>query len=306
MDRSIDRRSFLKRSAAAGTAAVGLSVVGLDELDALAAGRRGCRWGALVQSNEPERDVRAMERRVGRRFATTHHRLPWTNDLNNGFTRWAVGGNRKPIISWFARTRGGAISWRAIADGHHDGWITSQARSLRRLGGSGYFCFAKEPEDEGNPGDWKAAHERVRRIFDNVGVKHYRFLVTLTAATYQKGEAGLWMPNRFDALGVDGYNRHRCFGVEWRSFSKIFSPAHRFARARGRSLYVIESGCVERGPGDKARWIRDARQTIKSWPEIEGFSYNHENTDCNYHLTSSESSLDAFRAMGADRYFGGR
>jgi hypothetical protein len=195
------------------------------------------------------------------------------------------------------------VSWRAIADGRHDGWITSQARSLRSLGGRGYMCFHKEPEDEGNPNDWKDAHQRVRRIFENTGVSGYQWLVTLTAATYQKGEAGRWIPNRYDALGVDGYNRHRCFGVDWRSFDKIFRPARQFARSRGRDLYVIEAGCVERNAGDKAGWLRDARQTIKSWPEIKGFSYNHENTDCNYYVTSSSSALDAFRAMGSDPYF---
>lgn len=303
MDRTIDRRSFLKRTAAAGTAAVGMSVYGLGDLDALAGTGVGCRWGALVQSTNPEVAVRNMEATVRRKFATTHHRLPWTNDLNNGFTRWSVSGNRKPIISWFARTKSGAVSWRAIADGRHDGWITTQARALRALGGQGYMCFAKEPEDEGNPGDWKAAHQRVRNIFDNTGVTGYRWLVTLTAATYQKGEAGLWLPNRYDALGVDGYNRHRCFGVDWRTFGKIFSPSREFARSRGQSLFVIESGCVERSTGEKAAWIRDARETIKGWPEIKGFSYNHENTDCNYFITSSQSSLDAFRAMGADSYF---
>lgn len=303
MDRTIDRRSFLKRSAAAGTAAVGLSVYGLGDIEALAGRGAGCRFGALVQSTDPETDVRNMERKVGRRFATTHHRLPWTNDLNNGFTRWSVSGNRKPIISWFARTRSGPISWSAIANGQHDGWITTQARSLRSLGGQGYFCFAKEPEDEGSPANWKAAYGRVRNIFNNVGVTGYKFLVVLTAATYQKGEAGLWLPNQYEALGVDGYNRHRCFGVDWRSFSRIFSPARNFARARGQSLFVIESGCVERNAGEKAGWLRDARRTIKGWPEIKGFSYNHENTDCNYFITSSTSSLDAFRAMGADSHF---
>jgi hypothetical protein len=303
MDQTIDRRSFLKRTAAAGTAAVGLSVYGLHDLEALAGARRGCRWGALVQSRDPVRDVRSMEERVGRKFATTHHRLPWTNDLNNKFTRWSVATDHRPIISWFARTKSGPVSWRAIAEGRHDGWITNQARSLRSLGGRGYMCFHKEPEDEGSPGDWKAAYQRVHRIFQNTGVSGYRWLIVLTAATYQKGQAGLWLPNAYDGLGVDGYNRHRCFGVDWRSFGKVFAPSRNFARAKGKSMSIIESGCVERNAGEKARWLREARETIKSWPEIKLFSYNHEVTDCNYLLTSSQSSFDAFKAMGRDRYF---
>ncbi|HET9311737.1 MAG TPA: twin-arginine translocation signal domain-containing protein [Actinomycetota bacterium] len=302
MDRTIDRRSFLKQGAAVGTAALGLSVYGLGDLEALA-GRRGCRFGALVLTDDQLTGLKQMEKRLGRRFATTHHRLPWTNDLDNSFTRWSVQTNHRPIVSWFARTKAGPVSWSRIATGGYDGWITSQARSLKRLGGRGYLCFHKEPEDEGTPGDWKAAYRRVRTIFDNTGVSGYKYLVVLTAATFNKGDAAMWLPDRYDGLGVDGYNRHRCFGVDWRSFRKIFAPSRSFAKARGKKLYVIEAGCVERNPGEKAKWLRGARQTIKAWPEIRAFSYNHEVTDCNYLLTSSPSSFRAFRAMGKDPYF---
>ena len=87
------------------------------------------------------------------------------------------------------------------------------------------------------------------------------------------------------------------------TFRTIFEPSRSFAKARGKKLYVIEAGCVERNPGEKAKWLRGARHTIKAWPEIRAFSYNSENTDCNYLLTTSESSLRAFKAMGKDPYF---
>jgi hypothetical protein len=303
MDRTIDRRSFLKRSAVAGTAAVGLSVYGLGDLEALAAKGRHVRWGALCLEGDQQTSVREMERKVGRRFATTHYRMPWTSDLVNGFTRWSASSDHTQVLSWFARTKSGPVSWRSIADGHHDAWITRQARSLRGTGWDGFIAFHKEPEDEGTAEDWQGAYRRVRTIFDNVGVSRFRWVVTLMASTYLAGDAARWIPDRYDLLGVDGYNRYRCRGVDWRSFSKIFRPARSFARARGKDLYIMEIGCVEAEAGRKAEWIRDARATIKRWPEIVGLSYNHENTDCNYYLTSSQSSLDAFKAMGSDRHF---
>jgi hypothetical protein len=302
-DRTIDRRSFLKQGAAVGTAALGLSVYGLGDLEALA-GRRGCRLGALVLVGDQMTAIKQLEKRMGRRLATTHHRLPWKTDLNNSFTRWSVQTGHKPIISWFARENKSApASWGPIASGDEDGWITAQARSLKRLGGRGYLCFHKEPEDEGTPEDWKAAYQRVHQIFNNVGVKGYKYLVVLTAATYNANDAAVWLPNHYDGLGVDGYNRHHCRGVDWRSFRTIFEPSRSFAKARGKKLYVIEAGCVERNPGEKAKWLRGARHTIKAWPEIRAFSYNSENTDCNYLLTTSESSFRAFKAMGKDPYF---
>jgi hypothetical protein len=108
----------------------------------------------------------------------------------------------------------------------------------------------------------------VRQIFDNVGVKGYKHLVVLTAATFNANDAADWLPNRYDGLGVDGYNRHHCRGVDWRSFRTIFEPSRSFAKAKGKKLYVIEAGCVERNL-----------------------------------LTTSESSFRAFKAMGKDPYF---
>jgi hypothetical protein len=306
----IDRREFLKRTALTGGVVATAGTIGLaDLLPAEAA--TGALWGALALPRGGQSDqqdaVRALERAVGRRFATTHYRMPWTSDLVNNFTRWSArSGHNRQILSWFARTQGGTVSWRAIANGQHDGWITRQARSLRGTGWSGYFCFHKEPEDEGNPDDWKAAYGRVRRIFANVGVRRFRWVVCLMASTYSAGQAGQWIPRRYDLLGVDGYNRNNCGGSSgWRSFSKIIGPAYAFARNRDRKLYVIEYGCVEGTAGAKAKWLDSATATIRRWPRIVGVSYNHENTDCNYYADSSGSALRAFRSMGQRAYFGG-
>jgi hypothetical protein len=216
-----------------------------------------------------------------------------------------VDGGRTPILSWFARNKNKSlVGFRKIANGDYDSWITEQARDLRAAGWAGYLCFHKEPEDETNPTDWKDAYARVRQIFDNVGVTSFRWIVCLTATTYRKGTAGQWMPNaRYEAVGVDGNNRYRCKNVDWRSFGQMFSPARDFARSVGRGLYVVEYGCVEGESGRKGAWIDDAKATIKSWPEVEGVSYLHEMSDCNYRINTSTSALSAFRAMGQDSHF---
>lgn len=310
----IDRRDFLKRTAATGggiAASSGLGLgLGLVDMDPAAAGT-GALWGALALprggQGSQEDAVRALERAVGRRFATTHYRMPWTTPLVNNFTRWSDrAGHRKQILSWFARTQSGPVSWRSIANGNHDGWITRQARSLRGTGWSGYFCFQKEPEDEGNPDDWKAAYGRVRRIFGNVGVTRFRWVVCLMASTYNAGQAGRWIPRRYDLLGVDGYNRNHCGGSSgWRSFRQIIDPARDFAARRNRKLFVVEYGCVEGAPGAKAEWFDRAARQIRRWPLIAGVSYNHENTDCNYLAHTSAGALRAFKRMGNSAYFGG-
>jgi hypothetical protein len=299
----MDRRDFLRGTAALGA---GLIIGQAGVLPASADTR--IRWGALCLPRDGQRDqieaVKALQNKVGRKFATTHFRLPWDRDLVNNFTKWSVQSGHVPIISWFTRQSGGGmISWSSVASGQHDDRITTQARSLKQAGWSGYFCFHKEPENEGNPQDWKAAHDRVFGIFHNVGVK-FKFVPTFTAYTYAGGHGGIntWLPPRYHLLGADGYNRVNSTNG-WRSFERIFQPAHKVARNKGRRLYIIEYGSTEGAPGAKAQWLKNARATMKSWPQVTGCSYNHEHTDCVYWVDTSSSSLRAFRHMGADPVF---
>jgi hypothetical protein len=303
----LSRRRFLARGAAVGAAALSSPVWELGT--PAAAGSRKVHWGALCQpisGQSPQQAIASLEEKVGRKFSVTHHRLPWTTPLVNRVTSWAVNEGHTPVISWFARTWPDRelVGFRRIANGDYDRWITEQARNLRRAGWSGYFCFHKEPEDETNADDWKDAYARVRRIFRNVGVTRFRWIVCLIASTYGRGEADQWMPSAdWDLVGADANNRYRCGGAPWKSFETLFEAARRFARRRERRLFVVEYASVEGSSGQKAQWIDDARATIKDWPEMAGVCYLHEDSDCSYWVDSSRSSLRAFREMGRDRRF---
>jgi hypothetical protein len=68
---------------------------------------------------------------------------------------------------------------------------------------------------------------------------------------------------------------------------------------------VAETGSAEQG-GDKAQWIADVASRMKSsFPSIAAFLWFHVNKETNWRVDSSQSSLDAFRTMGRDSYFGG-
>src|SRR5205085_5894857 len=130
---AIDRRDFLKKSALAGGVVLGLSAGDLAGMLPASATTQ-IKWGALCLPGDgqgtQEAAVAALEKKVGRKFATTHYRMPWDVSLTNRFTNWSHNtGHRKQILSWFARTKKGLISWKGIAAGNWDGWITTQARS---------------------------------------------------------------------------------------------------------------------------------------------------------------------------------
>jgi TAT (twin-arginine translocation) pathway signal sequence len=299
----MERRDFLRGAAVLGA---GLAI-GQADVRPASAGRR-IRWGALCNPRGDQKNMeeatKALQRAVGRNFATTHFRTAWDRDLVNDFTRWSVRSGHIPILSWNTfLSGGGMVSWRAIANGQHDDRIRTQARALHRAGWSGYLCFHHEPENDGNAADWKAAHDRVYGIFRHERAR-FRFVPTLMAYTYKGGYGGakVWIPPRYDLLGVDGYNRADG-ATGWRSFHDIVAPAHHFARRRGKGLYVIEYGSTEGAPGAKAHWIHGARETMKRLNNIVGCSYNHENTDHVYWVDTSASSLRAFRRMGHDPAF---
>jgi hypothetical protein len=307
----MDRREFLTRSALAGASITAAGGVTLPDVANAAARRRHILWGSNClpragQKNQQEA-VQDLERRLGRRFDTAHFKMSWQSPLVNDFTKWAVRSGHVPLLSWFTRKQsGGMVSWDSIARGDHDDWIRRQALSLRAAGWRGYFAFHKEPENEGNAAEWKAAFNHVHKIFNRVGVTDFKWLVTLTAATYsgRNGGPGAWLPRRWDVLGVDGCNRNYCGRSDgWRSFEEMFRDARIYARRTSRRLYVQEYGCVEGTPGRKAHWFDSARRVLKSWPEVIGVSYLHEATDCAYWIDSSRSSFKAFKNMGQDSYF---
>ena len=307
----IDRRGFLKKSGLVGAAAVGLSWnglpwSGLGEADA-ATPAGHCRWGSLVlgRGGQDQMDaVKALEQKVGRRFDTTHYRMPWATPLVNSFTSWSANTGHTQILSWFARGPGGLVSWQGIANGDRDAWITTQARHAegRRL--EGLLLLPQGARGRRQPHGLEGrAQPRPPDLRQRGRHRHEVGRHADGLDLSEAGPADQWMPAKYDLLGVDGYNRYHCRGTPWKPFSSVFSYARNYAKAKGRNLYVIESGCVEGEPGRKAAWFDGAAATLKTWPEVVGVSYNSEDTDCTYWADSTSSSLSSFSAMGRDAYF---
>jgi hypothetical protein len=249
---------------------------------------------------------------IDRRLSIHRRYVHWDGQLPDRTHRWASDGGRIPYISWNAYTRSGrTIPWREIANGRHDAFLRSSAKSLRQFRDPIYFSFHHEPENDprnGSADDFRAAFDKVRRVFDSEGATNLRWMVALMASTYGGGNGGVnkWLPPRrsYDLLGADGYNRFPVQKVwPWRSFAEIFRPARMLARQTGKGLFVAEYGCVEHQPGDKARWIKHAAAKAADWPELEAMVYSHRQDPVPYWIDSSRSSLAAFRAMGQRRVY---
>jgi hypothetical protein len=99
-----------------------------------------------------------------------------------------------------------------------------------------------------------------------------------------------------DAIALDGYNVGDTTGSEWRSFSDIFSSSVSQVEALStHPIFIGEVGSGDAG-GNKALWIQQMFTTLRSWPQVEGFTWFDFNKEQDWQINSSASSLAAFRS----------
>ena len=296
--RALDRRDFLKRSAAVGAAAMGLSVFGLGETSSFA-GSSTRWWGSLAQPSGPGPLGCGARARAEGRAPVRHDPSPLPVGQRPRQQVHAVGSeHRAQADPRLERQLGSNNLWNSIASGSQDRRITQQARSLRSAGWDTFITFHKEPEREGTPADFRAAYDRIHRIFNNVGVRKATWIVTLTAATYNAGTAAQWLPSRYDLLGSMATAAAGC-GADWKSFTKRSLRRVAFARARGQNLYMVEVGCTEGGSGRKAAGSTTLARRSSTGPRSSASPTTTSEPTATTTSTRRPPRSDAFRAHGS-------
>jgi Bacterial Ig-like domain/Glycosyl hydrolase family 26 len=282
----------------------------------------GSLFGAFVAvgdrtgSNQTKAEA-AFEAMVGRKMALDKEGYAWDEDWPDSFDNASRDQGRTLVFEWNASLfGGGVISWSDIADGLHDAEIDARAQDLKAFGAPAFFVFHHEPEDEvgeaGTTQDFIDAYQHVHDRFVADGVTNVSYVLQLLAFTYAQGEADQYYPGDgyVDLLAADGYNWYSCPGRTdpWKTFAEVFQGFHDYGVAKGKPLFVQEFGSMEDpdDPGHKGQWITDAAATIKGWPQIKAVAYYHNGSpgaNCDWWVDTSQASLDAFQAMGADSYF---
>jgi hypothetical protein len=282
------------------------------------AGQRG--------NESPREAVERLEAAIGRQLAVVRVFKRWDAAFPTDYERWLRQSGHAIFLSAAAqRLDGGNIPWSSIANAqpgsalYED--IVSWADRIGAYGAPVFFAFDAEPEtgpsSMGDPGDFVDAWRRIVSVFRDRGVTNARFVMTLTAFTYGRTDArgaAEWYPGDdwVDAIGADGYNFFGCSpGVNdtWRDFAQVFEPVRQFGfQHPSEPILIAEYGSVEdpSTPGRKAEWITGARATLQSsgWEQFDAALYWHsQTTGCPFWVDTSQASVDAFAAMGADPYF---
>jgi hypothetical protein len=259
-----------------------------------------------------------FEALVGRKMAVDRQYYLWEEMFPTADDYWSRDQGRTLYLSWNA-SRGdgsGCSRWADIAAGIYDADIDARAVAVSAFGAPLFFAFHHEPmtgppggETCGTPAEFIDAWRHVRERFIANGVTNVTWAVTFTAWSFMTGAAEDFYPGdaHTDLIAADGYNWFGCQHHQgpWREFDLVFNPFYLFGEAHNKPMFIAEYGTGEDPDvdGRKGQWFTNMAQTLKEWPLIKGVSYFNVGTTCTRYVDSSQSSLDAFQADGADPYF---
>jgi len=101
----------------------------------------------------------------------------------------------------------------------------------------------------------------------------------------------------------DGYNfAPNRPGDEWETFPQIYNGFYAAATKLGKPIMIGEFGVLERKPGEKEQWFRQAHDWIQAHPAVAAVVYFNADSTTNginydWRVDTSPSSFEGFRFM---------
>jgi beta-glucanase (GH16 family) len=270
-----------------------------------------------------------FESLVGRRLDIDHRYHAWGSAYWPGAPdRWDVTGGRIPMASLGGSKFPGLD---AVVNGSQDTYLTALADRIRAFGSRMFFRPLWEMNGDwmpwggprnnsagltDGPAKYVRAWRRMHDIFVQRGATNAVWVWSPNCADWPKYSynrfAGYYPGDAYvDWVGCDEYNWGTArAGNGWQSWAELFGgTASVYSTYPHKPFMVAETGSCEQG-GDKARWLRDMHRDVKaSFPNVKAVVYfdefHEQSINCDWRVTTSAGALDAYRAMGAEPYFGG-
>ena len=244
-----------------------------------------------------------FEDSIGRKVDVDHNYTGWKDPFPGWREHWDIAHGRVPFTSW-AKT-----STVAINSGRYDGLIKQRAADVKAFGHPILLQWFWEMDGNRNrhiarsPASFIAAWRRIHRIFDRAGVTNASWVWCPNAWGFVIGEAQKYYPGDeyVDWICANGYNwAPGRRGDEWRPFEWIFQDFYDWGIKRGKPLMIGEFGVQERRPGEKAEWLRDAADTLKTkFPEIKAVVYFNVKKRHDWRIRT-DSARSAFKYMAKE------
>jgi hypothetical protein len=280
----------------------GLSGCGKEGNPAIPAPENGIFFGAKAGPGQEE--VHALETALNRHLAIRETVFSWEREWPDARMAIDHREGRVPLVSWW----GTKVS--AIASGEYDSMLRERARMVRALG----FSIFLRPMHEMNgtwypwccdPEHYRAAWRRIHSIFEDEGADNVAWVWSPTASVggwrdYYPGD------DYVDWIGVSAYNWGSTRAPwTWRSLTGILSPFYAEFAASDKPIMLAEVASVEQG-GDKAAWVIAAAAALEErFPAVKAWIHQeYPDGDADWRIGSSEESLEAYRRVARDPYFG--
>jgi Bacterial Ig-like domain len=279
----------------------------------------GALFGAAVAAgpkDAPYQPVTDLEAKLGRHLAIDRYDRPFGAAFPDGREPWDIGAGRIPMISW------GAVSAGEINRGNWDTQIRLRARAIRNLGQPVLINWFADPANAhnqpvaGDAAQYVAAWRRIKRMFTEEQASNAVWVWCLDAADFAGPTADAWYPgdDNLDWICADGYNPRNPARPDSaaQSFEAIFVPFHDWGSHHDKPMMVAHYGTVEDAPGDKAAWVDAARHSLEGRLKgIDAVVYDStqsppptpDGAGDDWRMDSSDQSMAAFAAMGADDWF---
>ncbi len=282
----------------------------------------GAWFGGTVNPNPNDgvnggmAEINARESFLGRTYDIINRFYGFNVAIPTSLENWDVSRGRYPMITW-----GAPADTIQLRNGTHDAWLRQQADRMAAFNSPIFLRFYHEMEGGyrqsyvHSPADFIAAWRHVHDIFVQRGATNVVWIWSPTAWSFVTRSP--WPPDYYpgdayvDWVAADGYSWFPFQSTPWRSWSTIFQDFYDWAKTKDKPIMIAENAAMEDPdqPGRKAQWITSSQQLIKSiYPRIQAVMYfDNLYTKGGYTYTwqvdTSQSSYNAYRAMGADPYF---
>jgi hypothetical protein len=222
------------------------------------------------------------------------------------------------------------MPWTEIASGRQDARIDAVADEAKQLGMPMFLTFVHEPETKVNDGthgtadDYAAAYRHIAQRFEQRGAYNVAWVWNImgTSKYYGLYTGGLYPGDDVvDWIAWDPYNWVDCHGRSgtWVEFTDKVQAFYDWLGANGHAdkpFMLGEYASDEPLPGQpsKGSWFLNARDVLSGaisggaprFPNLKALVYfdsdHASSSSCAWHIDSSESALEGFRAMGGDPY----
>jgi beta-mannanase len=246
-----------------------------------------------------------LESRLGRRLHINHHFYAWSDVFPSWREPWDIENDRIPMISWNGENTD------VIARGDWDGLIAARAQAVAMLNTPIFIRWFWEMDGNkkqsfiSSPASYQKAWRHIHDIFQQAGAINAVWVWCPNASAFDDGDAMPYYPGAayVDWVCGDGYNfAPNRPGDRWESFGEIYNGWYAGASRLGKPLMIGEFGVLERKPGEKEQWFRQAHDWIAARPAIAAVVYfNADSTEkgvyYDWRVDTSPSSFEGFRYL---------